>query len=53
MYKNVKINVYDNGKLVLSRKKLKVAPAEMETVKLSADIIKNATDLKFVLEEEK
>ena len=53
VYKNVKINVYDNGKLVLSRKKLKVAPAEMETVKLSADIIKNATDLKFVLEEEK
>ena len=53
VYKNVKINVYDNGKLVLSKKKLKVAPAEMETVKLSADIIKNATDLKFVLEEEK
>ena len=53
VYKNVKINVYDNDKLVLSKKKLKVAPAEMETVKLTANIIENATDLKFVLEEEK
>jgi len=51
VYKNVKINVYDNGKLVLSKKKLKVAPAEMETVRLSADIIENATALKFALEE--
>lgn len=53
VYKNVRVNVYDNGKLVLSKKKLKVAPAEMETVKLTADIIENATSLKFVLEEEK
>ncbi len=52
VYKNVKINVYDNEKLVLSKKKLKVAPAEMETVKLSSDIISNATALKFVLEEQ-
>lgn len=52
VYKNVKINVYDNDKLVLSKKKLKVAPAEMETVKLSADIISNSTSLKFVLEEQ-
>ena len=51
VYKNVKINIYDNGKLVLSKKKLKVAPAEMETVRLSADIIENATALKFALEE--
>lgn len=53
VYKNVKINVYDNDKLVLSKKKIKVAPAEMETVKLSANLITNATNLKFVLEEEK
>ena len=51
VYKNVKINIYDNDKLVLSKKKLKVAPAEMETVRLSADIIENATALKFALEE--
>ena len=53
VYKNVKINVYDNDKLILSKKKIKVAPAEMETVKLSANLISNATNLKFVLEEEK
>ncbi len=53
VYKNVKINVYDNDKIVLSKKKIKVAPAEMETVKLSANLISNATNLKFVLEEEK
>lgn len=52
VYKNVKINIYDNDKLILSKKKLKVAPAEMETVKLSVDLISNATELKFVLEEQ-
>ena len=53
VYKNVKINVYDNDRLVLSKKKLKVAPAEMEAVKLSASMLENVTSLKFVLEEEK
>lgn len=52
VYRNVKINIYDNDKLIMSKKKLKVAPAEMETFKLSADIISNATALRFVLEEE-
>jgi pyruvate/2-oxoglutarate dehydrogenase complex dihydrolipoamide dehydrogenase (E3) component len=53
VYKNVRINVYDNDRLVLSKKKLKVAPAEMEAVKLSASMLENVTALKFVLEEEK
>lgn len=53
VYKNVKINVYDKDKLVLSKKKLRVAPAEMEAVKLSASMLENVTALKFVLEEEK
>ena len=52
VYKNVKINIYDNDKLILSKKKLKVAPAEMETVKLSSDLVSKATELKFVLEEQ-
>jgi sarcosine oxidase subunit alpha len=51
VYKNVKINVYSDDKLVLSKKKLKVVPAEMETVKLSKDILENAKSLLFVLEE--
>lgn len=53
VYKNVKINVYDKEKLVLSKKKLRVAPAEMETVKLSASMLEGVESLKFVLEEEK
>ena len=53
VYKNVRINVYDKDRIVLSKKKLKVAPAEMEAVKLSASMLENVTALKFVLEEEK
>ncbi|MBQ4585477.1 MAG: FAD-dependent oxidoreductase [Clostridia bacterium] len=53
VYKNVKINVYDKDRLVLSKKKLKVAPAEMEAVKLSASMLEGVESLKFVLEEEK
>lgn len=53
VYKNVKINVYDKDRLVLSKKKLRVAPAEMETVKLSASMLEGVESLKFVLEEEK
>ena len=53
VYKNVKINVYDKDRLVLSKKKLRVAPAEMEAVKLSASMLEGVESLKFVLEEEK
>ncbi len=52
VYRNVKINIYDNDKLIASKKKLRLAPSEMETIKLSADMISDATALKFVLEEE-
>ncbi len=51
VYRNVKINVYDGEKLVLSKKKQKVAPGEMETVKLTAELISSANTLKFALEE--
>ena len=53
VYKNVKINVYDKDRIVWSKKKLRVAPAEMETVKLSASMLEGVESLKFVLEEEK
>ncbi len=52
VYRNIKINIYDNDKLIASKKKLRVAPSEMEAIKLTADMISNATALKFVLEEE-
>ena len=51
VYKNVKINVYDGEKLILSKNKVKVAPGEMENVSLSADLLKDASDLTFKLEE--
>lgn len=50
VFKNVKINIYDNNDLILSKKKQKVAPGEMETVKLKAELLKDATALKFELE---
>lgn len=51
VYKNVKINVYDGEKLILSKNKVKVAPGEMENVTLSANLLKDANDLTFKLEE--
>ncbi len=51
VFKNVKVNVYADGNLVLSRKKQKVAPAEMETIKINKDVFENAKALSFKLEE--
>lgn len=51
VYKNVKLNVYKDGELALSKKKQRVAPGEMETIKISEDIIKGATEIKLGLEE--
>ena len=48
--RNVSVNVYDGEKLVASKKRARVAPGEMESIKLSADVIDLATSLKFCLE---
>lgn len=50
VFKNVKINVFDGNELVYSKKKQKVAPGEMETVTLKADLVEKATALRFELE---
>lgn len=50
VYRNVKINVYDGDKLILSKKKQKVAPGEMETVKITGDLLSGVASLKFALE---
>ena len=50
VFKNVKINVYDGENLLLSKKKQKVAPGEMETVTIKADALKKANALRFELE---
>ena len=51
VFKNVKINVHNGEKVVLSKKKAKVAPGEMESIKLTKDLFKNCTELVFGLEE--
>ena len=50
VYKNVKINVTDGEKLVLSKKKRAVAPGEMESITLKAEDLAQAKSLQFALE---
>ncbi|MBE6663544.1 MAG: FAD-binding protein [Ruminococcaceae bacterium] len=51
LYRNVKINVYANEKLVLSRKKQRIAPSEMETLKIDSKILDGVSKLRLELEE--
>lgn len=50
--RNVRINVYNGDRLILSKKKARVAPGEMENVVISAAALEDAKQLKFCLEEE-
>lgn len=50
VYKNVKINVYSETGLIFSRKKMKVAPGEMESVIIKKDLLANTKELRFELE---
>lgn len=50
VYKNAKVNVIKNGEKVYSKKKIKVAPGEMESVKLTKDMFAGADELSFELE---
>ena len=51
VFKNVLINVYNGTDLILSKKKAKVAPGEMESIVLKKDMLKGVDKLRFVLEE--
>ncbi len=52
VYRDKKIVVRDGEKILLSRKKQKLAPGEMETVKLTAEMLKDVGGvLNFSLEE--
>lgn len=51
VFKNVKINVLCGDKVILSRKKQRVAPGEMESIKLKSDMLCGAEKLRFELEE--
>ena len=50
VYKNVKISVRDGEKLLLSRKKQKVAPGEMEKLTLKKELFEGTQKLEFSLE---
>ena len=52
VYRSVKITVRDGDRVVLEKKKQKVAPGEMETVKLTAEMIKgvNSDTISFAIE---
>lgn len=50
VFKNVKINVKDGDTLILSKKKQKVAPGEMEKLTLKKEQISGAKELTFSLE---
>jgi len=52
VFRNVKINVYSGDKVVFSKKKAKVAPGEMESIKLTKEMLTGASELYFELESE-
>ena len=51
VYENIRINVKRGDEVVLSKKKVKVAPGEMETVTLKKEHYTGADVLKFEIEE--
>lgn len=51
VYRNVKINVKNGENVILSKKKQKVAPGEMESILLKADMLEGVEQLHLELEE--
>ena len=50
VYRNVTVKVKNGENVVLSRKKPKVAPGEMESITLKPEMFENASELSFELE---
>ena len=50
VFKDVSINVYGDEKLLISKKKKKVAPGEMETLKIKKELFEGINRLKVQLE---
>lgn len=50
VYKNVRVQVSDGDTVILSKKRLKVAPGEMESITLKAAQLDNVKQLRFSLE---
>lgn len=51
IYKNVMVKVSDGDNVLFTKKRVKVAPGEMESVTLKKEIFENAKELRFSLEE--
>ncbi|MBQ9132261.1 MAG: FAD-dependent oxidoreductase [Clostridia bacterium] len=50
VYRNVTIKVTDGDRVVYSKKKMKVAPGEMESITLKPEMFADAAELSFALE---
>ncbi len=50
IYRNVRIKVSDGDTVLLSKKKVKVAPGEMESITLKQEQLENAKELYFSME---
>ncbi len=50
--KNAKINVYDGKKLILSKKKARLFPSEMEALTIKGELFSKNSALRICLEEE-
>ncbi len=50
VFRDVSVNVYGDGKLILSKKKKKVAPGEMETVLIKKELLEGIEKLEVKLE---
>ena len=51
MFRNVRINIKNGDKTVFSKKKNKVAPGEMESIRLKAELFDGVSELILELEE--
>ena len=50
VYQNVRVNVTAGDKVILSKKRPKVAPGEMESVTIKGELLENVTELTVSLE---
>ncbi len=51
VFRNKKICVYNGERLVFSKKKAKLAPGEMESIKITGEMLEKSAELMFKLEE--
>ena len=50
-YRNVKINVVSDGKVIHSVRRPKAVPGEMENIRLKGELLEGVTGLRVELEE--